>query len=158
MSRRGAILTLVILGGLTIVIVSINSMTMKRAEAETEAGTRCADPAVRNDRTIERCVGDMMSYYHINRQLPRFGVALEARQRSEIRTATLSWILTNNIYLFTPGDNGETGDYDQLDHTLQNIDYRYRVISVQITERKRYIAGNITSDGIAHARIFVELK
>lgn len=135
-------------------------LNMKWYEANSEAQTRCVDPTVRKERTVEGCVSEMMLYYHMNSRLPQIGVVVAAQTQPlrAVRPSTITVVVKDNIYLFTPGDDGETSDDVQLDRTLRNMGDKYHITGLVITERRRYSSGNIVLFGIAQVRIIVEPK
>jgi hypothetical protein len=166
MRKRFPWWVLAIPASLIFVVIALYFITAKWEQGHVEARTRCADPTIRKDRTVEQCVSYLMSYYHIYSQLPKvgFGAVVSAQPQpkaqplSMVRQPILTEVVENNVYLFTPGDDGETSDDVQLDRVLRNIGDKYRITGLVITERKRYVAGNLASLGIAQARIIVEPK
>lgn len=68
---------------LVFVVVALYFLTAKWEQVHVEARTRCADPTVRKDRTVESCVSYLMSYYHIYSQLPKvgFGAVVSAQEQ-----------------------------------------------------------------------------
>ncbi|MFZ2763963.1 MAG: hypothetical protein WAX80_02935 [Minisyncoccia bacterium] len=153
---------LALLAAVLFVAGGLYLVSNKWEQVEAEAKSRCADPAVRKDRTVERCVSYLMSYYHIYSRLPDVGfgaiVSAQVPQASTVRPSTLTEVVANNIYLFRPGDDGETSDDVQLDLVLRNFGDKYRITGLVITERKRNIGHGVVIMGIAQARIIVEPK
>ena len=87
----------------------------------------------------------------------KVGTVVVAQQPSPVRLRTLTELVENNVYLFIPGDNSETGDDDQLDRVLQNLGEKYRITGLVITERRRNTTSSgIVLVGITQARIIVE--
>ena len=86
------------------------------------------------------------------------GLEAKVSAQNAVRTSTLTEIVEGNVYLFTPGNDGETSDDVQLDRVLRNFGDKYRITGLVITERKRNVGSDIVLVGIAQARIIVESK
>lgn len=86
--RKRILRVLAILASVTFVVGASYFIVTKWDEASAEAKSRCADPAVQKSRTIERCVSDMMLYYHLYSRLPKVGVVVSAQQQSQGHEAT----------------------------------------------------------------------
>ncbi len=114
---------------ISIVIASVSALAiiatlvtsygmMKEDEARVEARVLCADPAIQKGRTLDVCVYDMMSFYHLNKGLPQMEVAVSAEESTPMRQTTLTELVEGNIFLFTPGDRQELSDDDLLRYEL----------------------------------------
>lgn len=83
--RKRILQVLAVLASVVFVVWASYFIQMKWEQVHAEAKTRCADPDVRKDRTVEGCVSYLMSYYHIYSQLPKtgFGTVVSAQEQSQ---------------------------------------------------------------------------
>ena len=130
----------------------------KQNEAAAEAGARCTDPVVRKGRTLEVCVYDMMSFYHLNKSLPQLEVTVSAEEPIRARPIPVTELVKDNVFLFTPGDRQEVSDDDLLHYELRNLGERFRITNVEIKVNSRDAGHGLMINGIEYAYIIVAPK